>query len=100
MCSVTDGHCVCDSDGLSGCCQKRGPALTSLTHGHKRTIETERGEREKGDGGSARMKEKKNHFLTSVYSHSVPELQSSNQPWRKAAPDPGRNLKALEVRGH
>lgn len=72
MCSVTDGHCVCDSDALSGLCQKRGLALTSLTHGHKRTKETEKGEREKGDGGSARME--KNHFLTSVYSHSVPEL--------------------------
>lgn len=50
--------------------------------------------------GRARMKEKKNHFLTSVYSHSVPELQISNQPRRNAAPDPRRNLKALEVRGH
>jgi len=46
---------------------------TQKNQGHRK-----RGE-QKGRWGAARM-EKKNHFLTSVYSHSVPELWSSDQP--------------------
>lgn len=66
---------------------------------HTHTKEKKTG-REKKILGGARKKEKKNHFLTSVYPHSVAELGCCNQPWRKAAPDPGRKLKAPQVRGH
>lgn len=46
---------------------------TKKNQGHRKR-------REKKGRWGARMKEKKNHFLTSVYSHSVPELRSSDQP--------------------
>lgn len=49
---------------------------TQKNQGDRKRIEKKK---EMG-GGTARMKAKKNHFLTSVYSHSVPELRSSNQP--------------------
>lgn len=64
------------------------------THVNKGKQDSQEKEKEKEE------KKKKNHFLTSVYPHSLSELGSCNRPWQKAVSDPGRKLKAPQVRGH